>query len=158
MPRMPRDGAAHLAVVLPLGKLSATPVSRHVLLAYTEDYAIEYLGRKLRPYWQRNGQTVAGHAGRGGARLPCPGAARQALRRRTDRRPRKDRRPGLCATRHPRLPPDPGRARLRRRLRRHAHALPQGELLQRLHLHRGRALPLGAVLPVLQSACCSRRS
>jgi Domain of unknown function (DUF4965)/Domain of unknown function (DUF1793)/Domain of unknown function (DUF5127)/Domain of unknown function (DUF4964) len=58
MPRMPREGAAHLAVALPLGKLSATPVSRHVLLAYTEDYAIEYLGRKLRPYWQRNGQTV----------------------------------------------------------------------------------------------------
>jgi len=58
MPRMPREGAAHLAVELPLGKLSAAPVSRHVLLAYTEDYAIEYLGRKLRPYWQRNGQTV----------------------------------------------------------------------------------------------------
>ncbi len=58
MPRMPREGAAHLAVALPLGKLSATPVSRHVLFAYTEDYAIEYLGRKLRPYWQRNGQTV----------------------------------------------------------------------------------------------------
>ena len=58
MPRMPRDGAAHLAVVLPLGKLSDTPVSRHVLLAYTEDFAIEYLGRKLRPYWQRNGQSV----------------------------------------------------------------------------------------------------
>ncbi|HEY1898045.1 MAG TPA: DUF5127 domain-containing protein, partial [Terracidiphilus sp.] len=46
MPRMPREGAAHLAVELPLGKLSAAPVSRHVLLAYTEDYAIEYLGRK----------------------------------------------------------------------------------------------------------------
>jgi len=58
MPRMPREGAAHLAMALPLGKLSATPVSRQVLLAYTEDYAIEYLGRKLRPYWQRNGQTV----------------------------------------------------------------------------------------------------
>ncbi len=58
MPRMPREGAAHLAVEFPLGKLSATPVSRHVLLAYTEDYSIEYLGRKLRPYWQRNGQTV----------------------------------------------------------------------------------------------------
>jgi len=58
MPRMPRDGAAHLAVVLPLGKVSGSPVSRHVLLSYTEDYAIEYLGRKLRPYWQRNGQTV----------------------------------------------------------------------------------------------------
>ncbi|HEY1985705.1 MAG TPA: DUF4965 domain-containing protein [Terracidiphilus sp.] len=58
MPRMPREGAADLAVVLPLGKVSSTPESRHVLLAYTEDYAIEYLGRKLRPYWQRNGITV----------------------------------------------------------------------------------------------------
>jgi hypothetical protein len=58
MPRMPRAHAAHLAVALPLGKVSATAVSRHVLLAYTEDYAIEYLERKLRPYWQRNGMTV----------------------------------------------------------------------------------------------------
>jgi hypothetical protein len=59
MPRMPRDGAAHLAVVLPFGNTAASPVSRHVLLSYTEDYSIEYLGRKLRPYWQRNGQSVA---------------------------------------------------------------------------------------------------
>jgi len=58
MPQMPRAHAAHLAVALPLGKVGATPVSRHVLLAYTEEYAIEYLGRKLRPYWQRNGETV----------------------------------------------------------------------------------------------------
>jgi hypothetical protein len=29
-----------------------------VLLSYTEDYAIEYLGRKLRPYWQRNNMSV----------------------------------------------------------------------------------------------------
>ena len=58
MPRMPRDHAAHLAVALPLGKVSAAPVERHLLLAYTEEYAIEYLGRKLRPYWQRNGLTV----------------------------------------------------------------------------------------------------
>jgi hypothetical protein len=43
---------------LPLGKLSGAPVTRHVLLAYTEEYAIEYLGRKLRPYWQRNGMSV----------------------------------------------------------------------------------------------------
>jgi hypothetical protein len=59
MPKMPREGAAHLAVLLPFGKLGSQPVSRHVLLAYTEDYAIEYLGRKLRPYWQRNGLTVS---------------------------------------------------------------------------------------------------
>src|SRR5258708_26981448 len=58
MPRMPREGAAHLAVLLPLGSVTPAPVTRYVLLAYTEDYAIEYLGRKLRPYWQRNGQTV----------------------------------------------------------------------------------------------------
>jgi hypothetical protein len=36
----------------------AQPVRRHVLLSYTEDYAIEYLGRKLRPYWQRNNLSV----------------------------------------------------------------------------------------------------
>ncbi|KAA6459213.1 DUF4965 domain-containing protein [Acidobacteria bacterium AB60] len=58
MPLMPRRDAAHLAVALPLGKTSATPSTRHVLLAYTEDESIEYLGRRLHPYWQRNGQTV----------------------------------------------------------------------------------------------------
>jgi hypothetical protein len=58
MPRMPREDAAQLAVVLPFGKLAGPPISRHVLLGYTEEYNIEYLGRKLRPYWQRNGKTV----------------------------------------------------------------------------------------------------
>jgi hypothetical protein len=58
MPRMPRDHAAHLAVVLPIGNVSGTAVTRHLLLGYTEEYSIEYLGRKLRPYWQRNNTTV----------------------------------------------------------------------------------------------------
>jgi hypothetical protein len=53
-----RSRPAHLAVGLPLGDVASTPVERHVLLGYTEDEAIEYLGRKLRPYWQRNGMTV----------------------------------------------------------------------------------------------------
>jgi hypothetical protein len=57
MPRAAGD-APDLAVLLPLGKVTSEPVSRHVLLAYTEDYPIEYLNRKLRPYWQRNGETV----------------------------------------------------------------------------------------------------
>lgn len=56
---MPRANAAHLAVAFPLGNLSTTPLTRQVLLAYTEDYEVEYLGRKLRPYWQRNGESVA---------------------------------------------------------------------------------------------------
>ncbi len=58
MPRTPRDGAAQLAVVLPLRVTPAAPATRHVLLAYTEEYAIEYLNRKLRPYWQRNSESV----------------------------------------------------------------------------------------------------
>ena len=51
--------AAHLAVHLALGSVAATPVKRHVLLAYTQTYAIEYLNRRLRDYWQRNGMTEA---------------------------------------------------------------------------------------------------
>ncbi len=58
MPRQPREGAAHLAVALRADVTATEAVRRHVLLAYSETYAIEYLGRKLRPYWQRNGQTT----------------------------------------------------------------------------------------------------
>jgi hypothetical protein len=39
--------------------VTAAAVERHVLLAYTEREAIEYLGRRLRPYWQRNGMTTS---------------------------------------------------------------------------------------------------
>ncbi len=49
--------AAHLAVEMPLGDVKNSPVERHVLLAYTQGFGIEYLGRKLRDYWQRNGMT-----------------------------------------------------------------------------------------------------
>jgi hypothetical protein len=59
MPRMPRDHAAHLAAEFSFGKVAARPLTRHMLVAYTEGYAIEYLGRKLRPYWQRNNMTVS---------------------------------------------------------------------------------------------------
>ena len=55
----PRGRAPDLAVKLPLGSVTGTPVSRHVLLAYTDGAAIEYLGRRLRDYWQRNGMTTA---------------------------------------------------------------------------------------------------
>jgi hypothetical protein len=56
MPRAANAGA-HLDVALNLGEVNGTPVTRHVLLAYTEGYNVEYLGRKLRPYWQRNGMS-----------------------------------------------------------------------------------------------------
>jgi hypothetical protein len=54
-----RGAGAHLAVMVPLGSVGSTPVARHVLLAYTQGDAIEYLGRRLRQYWQRNGMSVA---------------------------------------------------------------------------------------------------
>jgi hypothetical protein len=59
MPAAPaRDAAAHLAIAFPLSVEGSRPVSRHALLSYTEGYSIEFLDRKLRPYWQRNGETA----------------------------------------------------------------------------------------------------
>jgi hypothetical protein len=59
MPREPRTRAAHLAVAFQVQASPAVPVDRHVLLAYDDGYSIEYLGRKLHPYWRRDGQTAA---------------------------------------------------------------------------------------------------
>jgi hypothetical protein len=71
MPLMPREGAADLAVELTFGKVTAEPFSRHVLLAYTENFSIEYLGRKLRPYWQRNGLSVQQMLAEAESQLPA---------------------------------------------------------------------------------------
>ncbi len=51
--------APHLDVALAFDSVGATPVSRHVLLSYTEGYAVQYMQRNLRPYWQRNGMPVS---------------------------------------------------------------------------------------------------
>lgn len=54
----PRAPAQHyppaplLCAALPLGSVGATPVMRHVLLAYDEIYPIEYMQRRLLPYWR----------------------------------------------------------------------------------------------------------
>ena len=58
MPEAPNKGAAHLVVMFPLGQVGKSAVSRHLLVAYTQGYAIEYLGRRMVEYWQRNHQTV----------------------------------------------------------------------------------------------------
>ncbi len=52
-------GDAHLATELLFHTVSAQPVTRHVLVSYTEGYAIQYLERNLKPWWQRNGQAVS---------------------------------------------------------------------------------------------------
>jgi hypothetical protein len=41
-----------------LGSVGPEPVQRHVLVAYTEGYAIQFFQRNLRPYWQRNEMSV----------------------------------------------------------------------------------------------------
>ena len=57
-PQIAGHGDAHIAAELPFGQVSDAAVTRHVLVSYTEGYAIQFLHRDLRPYWQRNNQTV----------------------------------------------------------------------------------------------------
>ena len=54
----PAAQSPHLAVTLDLGAVDTNTVSRHLLVSYTQGYAIQYLERNLRPYWQRNNMTV----------------------------------------------------------------------------------------------------
>ena len=58
MPKTPRDDGAHLAAEFSIAVTPGQTASRHVLVSYTEEYAIEYLNRKERPYWQRNNKPV----------------------------------------------------------------------------------------------------
>ena len=58
MPLPANRDSSHLAAVLNIGLVNAQPVARHVLVSYTEGFAIQYLERNLRPYWQRDGMTV----------------------------------------------------------------------------------------------------
>jgi len=46
-----------LNLALPLGKVGASGVSRHVLLAYDDVYSIEYMHQKLLPYWRKEFPT-----------------------------------------------------------------------------------------------------
>ncbi len=53
------DRAAVLAAAFDMDEIRTAVVSRHVLLGYDDLYSIEYLNRWLRPYWRRNGMSVA---------------------------------------------------------------------------------------------------
>ncbi|MEO8370015.1 MAG: DUF4965 domain-containing protein [Candidatus Solibacter sp.] len=54
-----RRGGPVLAAAISLGKVSATPASRYLMLAYDDLYSIEYFERKTRAWWRRNGATAA---------------------------------------------------------------------------------------------------
>ena len=60
-PRMPRpanDAEPVLAFTFNLGKVGDQAVERQVIVAYDEVYAIKYFGKKLPPYWARNGVSI----------------------------------------------------------------------------------------------------
>jgi hypothetical protein len=58
MPEPADWDAPHLAAILDFASVGAQPVTRHLLVSFTEGYAIQYLHRNLRPYWQRNDMPV----------------------------------------------------------------------------------------------------
>src|ERR1022692_1056917 len=58
-PRGANDEQPVMAFVFNLGEVSRKPVTRQVIVAYDEIYAIKYFGQKLRPYWRRDGATAA---------------------------------------------------------------------------------------------------
>ncbi|CAN5601079.1 hypothetical protein BH10ACI4_BH10ACI4_24650 [soil metagenome] len=50
--------APQMAVMLPFDSVGTRPVAKHILVSYTEGYAIQMLGQNLRPYWQRDNKPV----------------------------------------------------------------------------------------------------
>jgi hypothetical protein len=47
-----------LTVYFDFGKVGAKPVSRWLMLAYDDEYSIQYFKKNLRPYWRRNGDDA----------------------------------------------------------------------------------------------------
>ncbi|HMF74468.1 MAG TPA: DUF4965 domain-containing protein [Bryobacteraceae bacterium] len=48
-----------LAYAFDLGAVGAAPVERRLVLAYDDEFSVEYFQRQLRPYWRRNGDGAA---------------------------------------------------------------------------------------------------
>lgn len=47
-----------LAYAFDLGAVSNEPMERRLVLAYDDEFSIEYFERRLRPWWRRNGEGV----------------------------------------------------------------------------------------------------
>jgi hypothetical protein len=58
-PREVGDDPPVLAMTFDLGKVGAGAVSRHLMLAYDDEFSITYFRRNLRPYWRRDGSGIA---------------------------------------------------------------------------------------------------
>jgi Glutaminase A six helical-hairpin domain/Domain of unknown function (DUF5127)/Domain of unknown function (DUF4964) len=58
LPRPANDDEPVMAFAFDLGKVGTQPITRQVIVAYDEIYAIKYFGRMLRPYWRRKGASA----------------------------------------------------------------------------------------------------
>lgn len=59
-PRAANQGWPALACTLDFGKVAKDDVARRVMIAYDDDFGIEYMTKKLRPWWKRkDGTTIA---------------------------------------------------------------------------------------------------
>ncbi len=61
--RQPRPASQEwpvLAATFDFGEVGRKAESQHLLLAYDDLYSIEHMGRKLRPWWRRGGETAEG--------------------------------------------------------------------------------------------------
>jgi hypothetical protein len=58
MPRAANDAEPAMAFAFNLGSIGEQPVRRQVIVAYDEIFAIKYYGKRLLPYWARNGVKI----------------------------------------------------------------------------------------------------
>ena len=58
MPRATTDDQPVLAFTFDLGRVGAEAVQRQVIVAYDEIFAIKYFGKKLLPYWAKDGAKI----------------------------------------------------------------------------------------------------
>lgn len=55
----PAGSAPKLALSCNFGSIGTAPVSRWLILAYDDEFSIQYFKHNLRPYWRRNGDDAA---------------------------------------------------------------------------------------------------
>jgi hypothetical protein len=58
IPRVASAGDLITSFAFDCGKVGASPVSRWLLLAYDDEFSIQYFGRNLRPYWRSKGDDA----------------------------------------------------------------------------------------------------
>ena len=59
-PRNADDRSPVAALAFDVGAVGSKPVARTMMLAYDDEYSINWMGHRLRPYWRRNGMDAMG--------------------------------------------------------------------------------------------------